>query len=196
MIVIDCEYIPENSPMGDVPGPRPNVEEVYCEVIQIGVCKLDDQGREKGWLSLTVKPCKIETIPPWLSRMTGISNSDRARGVSFLKALGDLLEFVGGDHDIWTFNGDWYVLMGNAYKQAIWYPFQEPFKRFKPYLPEFGITEEDFAKAGFSEVCSSGLHKVLGIEIPPIEGIGPHNAVYDARSLAYSIHHLLKKTGP
>src|SRR5688572_13609218 len=114
MIGIDHEYIPENAAQGDVPGERSDVERVYCEIMQMGACKIDDSGREVGVLNLTVRAHKIHTIPLWLSRMTGMTEERRAQGVSFPDALEQLRIFVGDDADIWTFSGDWWVLEGNA----------------------------------------------------------------------------------
>ena len=190
MIGIDHEYIPETAPQGDTPGERPDVQNVYCEIMQMGACKLDRAGREVGVLNLTVRAHRIITIPRWLTKMTGMTEDKRAQGVSFPEALQRLVAFVGDDTEVWTFNGDWWVLEGNAKAHGIALPFKKPFARLKPLLPEKGITLEQFKAKGFSEVCSGGMYSVLGIELPAIAGVGAHDAAHDARSLAYSIHHL------
>lgn len=190
MIGIDHEYIPENASSGDTPGSRPDVQSVYCEIMQMGACKLDRSGNEIGVLNLTVRAHRIHSIPPWLSRMTGMTVEKRASGVTFPEALEQLVSFIGDDKNVWTFNGDWFVLEGNARAHGINMPFAQPFYRLKPLLSTKGITLEDFNAQGFDEVCSGGLHKVLGIELPEIEGVGTHDATHDARSLIHSVHHL------
>jgi len=85
MIGIDHEYIAENAVQGDTPGDRPNVQRVYCEIMQMGACKLDKEGREVGVLNLTVRAHRIHTIPRWLSKMTGMTAEKRVKGVSFPK---------------------------------------------------------------------------------------------------------------
>lgn len=190
MIGIDNEYISANALQGDVPGARPDVQSVYCEIMQMGACKLDNMGREIGVLNLIVQAHHIKIIPLWLSRMTGMTEEKRATGVPFPVALQKLIEFVGDDEELWTFSGDWWVLAGNARAHGITLPFEKPFSRLKPLLSERGITLDDFTAKGFDEVCSGGLYKVLGIDLPKIEGVGAHDAAHDARSLAYSVHHL------
>jgi len=190
MIGIDHEYISENAAQGDTPGERPDVQRVYCEIMQMGACKLAKGGRELGVLNLTVRAHRIHTIPQWLSRMTGMTEEKRAQGVSFPEALKRLVTFIGNDENIWTFSGDWWVLEGNAKAHGLILPFTRPFKRLKPLLSEHGITAEDFKRVGFDEVCSGGLYQVLGIQLPEIESVGAHDATHDARSLAHSIHHL------
>lgn len=190
MLGIDHEYIPETAPMGDVPGTRPDVQSVYCEIMQMGACKLDAAGREIGVLNIVVKPHRLATIPLWLSRMTGITPERRASGITFPEALEQLVAFAEGDQNIWTFSGDWWVLLGNARAHGIELPFKEPFRRLKPLLPEYGIGLDEFKQHGFSEVCSGGLYRVLGLELPAIEGVGAHDAAHDARSLVHAVHHL------
>ncbi|MBP9762328.1 hypothetical protein KBD34_01800 [Patescibacteria group bacterium] len=190
MIAIDHEYLSETAPSGDTPGERPDVQRVYCEIMQIGACKLDAHGVEIGTLNVTIQPHRLRNIPLWLSRMTGISEEKRAAGLPYPEALRQLVEFIGDDNDIWTFSGDWWVVEGNVRAHKLPMPFQQPFQRVKPLLEEKGVTLEKFKQAGFTEVCSGGLYKVLGITLPAIEGVGAHDAAHDARSLAYAIFHL------
>lgn len=190
MIAIDCEYIPENAPQGDNPGIRPDVEKVYCEVIQIGACKIDDSGNEIQTLNITIKPNLIPHIPPWLIKMTGMTDQKRLIGLNFADGLKQLKDFVGDDNDVWTFNGDWWVLEGNAKKLNVDFPFQVPFKRLKPQLENFNIRIDDFKAKGLNEISSGGLYKVLNIKLPEIEGVGVHDAAHDARSLGFSIYKL------
>jgi hypothetical protein len=192
MIAIDHEYLSESAPLGDTPGERPDVQNVYCEIMQIGACKLDADGIEIGTFNVTVQSHKLHHIPVWLSRMTGMSEEKRAMGLPYPEALRQLVEFIGDDKEIWTFSGDWWVVEGNVKAHQIPMPpqFQQPFQRAKPLLADKGVTLEQFKQAGFSEVCSGGLYKVLGITLPAIEGVGTHDASHDARSLAHSVFHL------
>jgi hypothetical protein len=190
MIGIDHEYIPENAAQGDTPSERPDVQKVYCEIMQMGACKLDAAGREIDVLNVIVRAHRIHAIPLWLSRMTGMTKEKRTTGLSFPDALRQLVDFVGDDKDLWTFSGDWWVLEGNAKAHGISMPFEKPFNRLKPLLADKGITLEDYRSKGFNEVCSGGLYKVLGIDLPNIEGAGAHDAAHDARSLARSVYHL------
>ena len=190
MIALDCEYIAEDAVRGDVPGGRPDVQRTYCEVMQIGACKLDAMGHEIDVLNVTVCAHRIPVIPLWLSRMTGMTEERRALGVSFPVALQMLVDFIGNDKDIWTFNGDWWVLEGNARAHNCSLPFALPFRRAKPLLSEHGVTLERFQKIGFQEICSGGLYRVLDIDLPEIQGVGAHDAAHDARSLAFSVYRL------
>ena len=192
MIGIDHEYIPANAAQGNKPSGRPNVEQIYCEVMQMGACKLDTRGNEIGVLNLTVQAHRIPVIPTWLTRLTGMTAEKRALGIQFPEALAQLVAFVGDDTDVWTFNGDWWVLKGNAEAHQIAPPFP-PFKRLKPLLLQYGITKSDFEAVGAQEICSGDLYRVLRIELPAIQGVGTHDAAHDARSLAHSIYHLTHK---
>ena len=193
IIALDFEYIPKNAGAGDVPGPRPGVQEVYCEIMQIGACKLDNVGNEIGLLNLTVRAHSIETIPPWLEKMTGMTAEKRSDGFDFPEALKLLVEFVGDDIVPFIFNGDFLVLEGNVKAHGIEMSFKEPFTRVKPLLESWGITLADYQKHGFNEVNSGNMATVLGLSLPHIEGVGTHDAAHDARSLAYSVHHCLQK---
>ncbi len=190
IIATDHEYIPENAAQGDTPGGRPDVRKTYCEVMQMGACKVDDDGNETEVLNLTVRGHQIKRIPQWLSDMTGMTEQKRAQGVTFPEALERLERFVGRNGEVWTFNGDWWVLEGNAKAHGIELPFEEPFSRVKPILGDLGITKSDYKAKGFDEACSGGLYKVCGLTLPEIEGVGAHDAAHDARSLAHSVHFL------
>jgi hypothetical protein len=194
-IGIDHEYIAENAPQGDeLPAERPDVKTVYCEVMQMGACRLDTDGNEMGVLNLTVKAHRIHTIPRWLSSMTGMTEEKREReGIHFLDALIELSGFVGLRETPWTYSGDWWVLEGNAKAHGITLPFAEPFRRVKPELEGWSVTLADYQRLGFTEMNSGNLHKVLGVDLPAIEGVGPHDALHDARSLTHSVHHILTK---
>ncbi len=190
MIAIDTEYIAENAK--NTAGERPDVHTVYCEIMQIGACKLDAHGNEVGTLNLTVQAHVIKTIPLWLSQMTGMTEEKRARGIPFPQALEQLAAFAGDDQNIWTFHGDYAVFQSNAQRHKIALPFQ-PFRTVKNRLAEKGITLNDFKRHGYQELCSGGLYQILGIALPNIEGVGAHDAAHDARSLAHAVYHLSLK---
>jgi Exonuclease len=194
LVALDFEYIPSDAATGDIPGPRPNVQEVYCEIMQIGACKLDNEGNEIGLLNLTVQAHNIQIIPPWLEKMTGMTAEKRSNGLDFANALQELLEFIGKDAVPYIFSGDYWVLEGNVKAHGMQMPFEKPFTRVKPLLPSWGITLEDYKRKGFDEVNSGNMAIVLGLSLPHIEGVGAHDAAHDARSLAYSVHHCLQKT--
>lgn len=195
LVGIDTEYIAATAVQGEIPGPRPNPESVYCEVMQIGACKLDGEGREIEVLNLTVQAHRIPTIPQWLIRMTGMTEEKRAKGIPFPEALEKLVAFLEDERDVWTFGGDWHVLQANIRAHGLTSPSITPFQRLKPYLENYGLDFERFKRAGLSEVSSGGLYKVLGIHLPLIEGVGIHDAVHDARSLIHSIYHLKTERG-
>jgi hypothetical protein len=195
IIGIDHEYISENASQGDVPGERPDVTQTYCEVMQMGACKLDEKGNELAILNQVVSAHRIHIIPPWLSKMTGMTAKKREQeGIPFPDALAMLADFVG-DNNPWTFSGDWFVLQGNADAHGIKLPFPRPFQRVKPHLMEWGVTLEKYQQQGFAEMNSGNMHKVLGIELSSIEGVGVHDAAHDARSLAHSVHYLTTLKG-
>lgn len=190
MIGIDFEYIKENAPTGDDPGERPDIKNTYCELVQIGACKLDSNGNEVATLNVLVQPHKIITLPKWFVKMTGIDEETRSKGIPFREALNKLVDFIGDESEVWTFNGDWFVLEANLKVHATPNPFAKPFHRLKPLLVEYNIDIENFKRVGLGEVQSGGLYKVLNITLPVIEGVGEHNAEHDARSLIHSIQHL------
>lgn len=190
MIGIDFEYIKENAPQGNDSGDRPDIKNTYCEIVQIGACKLDNEGKEIESLNIMVAPYTIKTLPPWFVSMTGITETKRESGILFPEALKQLQKFIGKDSSVITFNGDWFVLEGNLKKWNITNPFLEPFVRLKPMLDNYGIGIEDFKKNDLQEVQSGGLYKVLNISLPKISGVGEHDAEHDARSLVYSAYHL------
>jgi len=191
IIGIDNEYIAEDTPGGAVaPDSRPDVMETYCEVMQMGACRVDQDGTEVAIINKLVKPHLIHTIPPWLSDMTGITEERRNdEGVHFLQALEELVQLVGTERG-WTFSGDNVVLAGNCAAHGVPYPFVQPLLRVKPRLADWGIGIQHYLLRGYSEMNSGHLHKVLGIELPSITGVGAHDACHDARSVAHSIHHI------
>lgn len=189
---VDHEYIPENAAKGDTPGPRPDVRTTYCEVMQMGACKLDEVGQEVAVLNQTVSAHKLHFIPPWLSKMTGMTAEKReAEGIPFPEALEKLVDFAA-EETPWTFMGDEHVLRGNVAAHGLKWPFKNPFRLVKPMLEAYRITIVEYRQHGFEEVNSGNLHTVLGIKLPAIEGVGAHDALHDARSLTHSIHYLTK----
>ncbi|XKT74233.1 MAG: exonuclease domain-containing protein [Patescibacteria group bacterium UBA2163] len=194
MIAIDTEYIPETASEDVIPSQRPDVTKVYCEIIQIGAVRLNEEGKETEALNITVSPSFIFSLPKWLKDMTGMTDEKRQQGISFKDAIQKLNDFIGEDKNIWTFNGDWFVFIKNAEKHNVELPFSK-FKRVLPKLQEWGVTLEGFQNIGSKEVCSGDLYKVLGIKLPNIEGVGTHDATHDARSLAHSVYFLEKKHG-
>ncbi len=192
LIGVDHEYIPENAAQGDVPGERPDVTSVYCEIMQMGACKLNESGRELAVLNRIVSAHRIDVIPPWLSKMTGMTAERRQRyGIPFPEAFAILIQFLDG-HTPWTFMGDEHVLRGNLRAYGMLWPFDQSFQLVKPRLAGWGVTLADYQRQGFVEMNSGNLHKVLGIELPAIEGVGAHDAAHDARSLTHSVHQLMK----
>ena len=55
---------------------------------------------------------------------------------------------------------------------------------------ERGVGTERFRACGFREVCSGGMARVLGIELPDDGSVGAHDAAFDARSLAHAVFRL------
>jgi hypothetical protein len=189
---VDHEYIPENAAKGNTPGPRPDVRTTYCEVMQMGACRLNEAGEEVAVLNQTVSAYKLHFIPPWLSKMTGMTAEKReAEGIPFPEALDMLIDFAGKETP-WTFMGDEHVLRRNIAAHGLIWPFKNSFRLVKPMLADYGITIDQYRQHGFEEVNSGNLHTVLGIKLPTIEGVGAHDALHDARSLTHSIHHLTK----
>ncbi len=191
---VDHEYIAEDAPKGAIPPmSRPDVRTTYCEVMQMGACKLDEYGVELDVLNLTVKAHRIPEVPLWLSNMTGMTTERREiEGIPFPDAYEQLLDFTNGGETPYTFNGDWWVLEGNVRSHGLEMGFPKPFRRVKPVLQQFGVTLVNYQALGFSEMNSGNLHTVLGITLPSIEGVGAHDAAHDARSLIHSVHHLLQ----
>ncbi len=160
--------------------------------MQMGACRLDEAGQEVAVLNHTVSAHKLHFIPPWLSKMTGMTAEKReAEGIPFPEALEKLVDFAG-EETPWTFMGDEHVLRGNVAAHGLKWPFKNPFRLVKPVLAAYRITIVEYRQHGFEEVNSGNLHTVLDIKLPAIEGVGAHDALHDARSLTHSIHHLMK----
>lgn len=189
MIAIDTEYIAEDAVQGKIPGVRPDVRTTYCGVIQIGAIKLDEEGNEVDTLNLLIKPSFIETMPEWLVTLTRITEEQRKEGISFKEAIELLVRFIGNDTNIWVFAGDGFVF-SNAIKRHDMHVVLPEFKLVKPKLEEWGLVEARFREKGL-EVCSGNLYKVLDIDLPA-DG-NAHNALHDARSMAYSVFRLLNR---
>jgi DNA polymerase III alpha subunit (gram-positive type) len=188
MIGLDCEYIAETALGDELPNSRPDVEKVYCELLQISACKLDNHGKEADTFNVFLKPYRVNNLPAWITNMTGITNNTRSHGDEFKEALTKLVDFVGKD-ECWIFNGDWNVINGNCQAHNIPMPFSM-FHRLKPKLSTL-VSLDQFKDAGYNEVCSGGLYKVFGLNLP-VEG-NAHDALHDARSLVHTVHHLTSK---
>ena len=191
MIGLDHEYIATDAPSGaEPPQQRPDPRVTYCEVMQMGACKLNSGGEEIDILNRIVKGHRLRTVPIWLSNMTGLTTQHREdEGVSFPEAFDELVAFIGNERP-WVFNLDWYVLRANAQAHGISFPFDEEFRRVKSELARYGVGIDAYRAKGFDEVNSGHLYAVLGLQLPVIEGVGAHDAAHDARSIAYSMHHL------
>lgn len=187
----DHEYTTANARLGSSPSSRPNVQDVYCEVVQVGACKFDLNARiGLDVLIDTVRAHELTHLPSWLVNMTGMTEQTREKdGISIPSAMLKLQDFCVGAEDIFTYSEDWYVPKGSRQKQEIPFSWAEnPFTRVKPLLEEeYNFTLVDYIKSGFNEKCSSGRSTVLGLTLSSTDGVGLHNAAHDARSLVHSI---------
>ncbi len=79
------------------------------------------------------------------------------------------------------------MLRGNCREHGLPFPLPQEVRRAKALLEERGIGSERFRECGFPEVCSGGMARVLGIELPDDGSVGAHDAAFDARSLAHAV---------
>jgi hypothetical protein len=141
-----------------------------------------------GLLNVTVRRHRLG-VPGWLADLTGMTDAKRESGVAFPGGLAQLAAFCEGA-ELWIFSGDWDVLLGNCREHGVAFPFPHNVGRAKALLRDKGVTAERFAACGFHEVCSGGMGRVLGIELPEDGSVGAHDAAYDARSLAHAVYRL------
>lgn len=175
-IYIDLEYM--YSGMTRESG-RPT-ESDQREILQIAAIKYDIVlGKEISHFDMLVLPVFSTEIPSFFTELTGITKEQiQERGVTFPQAIKDFCVFSKG-YDIWTFDKDWDVIRQNCEFHNISFPFaMNPFARVKEKLVAWSIDAEKYT--------SGTLYKAAKIA-PPTTG-QTHNALFDVRSMASSVH--------
>lgn len=176
LVAVDFEYCVVRDP---VEGRRPDVRTEQCEIIQIGAVRLDGDGKEVASLNVLVSAHSVTQLPAWLQKLINVTDAQRReKGVSFADAVAQLRAFCG-DAEVWTFSGDWFVLLGDCKAHNVVCPFDKPFLRARALLDRMGITQQ---------LSSGELHTVVGLQ-PPAVGAA-HDALFDARNLAQAVFRL------
>jgi hypothetical protein len=189
-VYLDLEYIHEV--LGEQ---RPNPEH-WKEVVQIGALEFDnDTGKEIQKLDLIIKPkFYVDALSEkqWIffENLTHLKRDIIINGLDFKNAFEQLLNFIGNKQVI-TMLGDQSVLEYNAKLCGLSTP-KFNFVKLKPLLIE---ADEKMYKPLFS----SDLYKVVALTIKDIipaneydQNSQPHNALFDARSMAFFVHKMIK----
>lgn len=155
----------------------------FKEIVQIGAIRVETENfAELGNLSLYVKPVKNPILSEYFMRLTGITQEEvDGSGIGFPEALRKFSEFAG-ESKLYSWGGDHEVLRENADMQGIGFPFMAG-KLFD--------IREIFRKNGVETrgYMSSTIPRAFDTEPPPLG----HNALNDARSIAYGLRLLKNK---
>lgn len=87
----------------------------FNEIIEIGAVRLSDMLSVEARFDAYIRPVVSRKLTRLVTNLTGITDDQVRRGVSFQKAMDDLCEFVGKDAVVLTWsNTDLLVLMENC----------------------------------------------------------------------------------
>lgn len=87
----------------------------FNEIIEIGAVRLSDDRRVEARFDAYIRPVVSRKLTRLVTNLTGITDDQVRRGVSFRKAMEDLCLFVGKDAVVMTWsNTDLLVLMENC----------------------------------------------------------------------------------
>jgi len=193
LVYLDCEYI--NQTLGT---PQRPLKHHWKELVQFGALKFDNnEGKELCKLDIIMKPSihydeLTEEQWKFFTKLTGIKMNQIVNGITFENGFKSLKEFISDDPVI-IMLGDQEVIENNASDLNIKH---EPlnFFKLKPIL-----VEED--ETTFKQLCSGELYKVVGLKpediIPEyqlimLENQLTHNALFDARSMAWFVYKILQ----
>ena len=188
-LVFDCEYLTiEGSPSRHWCGPF----DPDPVVVQIGVVKIglgSDFPLLDTFNALVVprdREGRVVALDPFFTNLTGIEQADvDHHGLPLGKALSSLDAFSGGGK-LWSWGKDELnPLAISCFVQGIAVPLP---------ATRFGNACQLFLKAGmpYSDIQktrSNGVAAYWGLES---ENLRAHNALDDARSVAFAIRHLLR----
>ena len=189
-ILVDCEGLTAEGAMGRLwfgdGDPDPHV-------VQIGAVRLTlaPEPQIAETLRLYVRPSdrrgRAVTLDPYFTRLTGVGQGDLDReGLSLAEAYARLAAFAG-DAPLWSWGKDEVYLMAvTGYGAGVAPPLPaHRFGNLRGLMRRAGRSEADMAATG-----SGGLAAHFGVA----EGaLNRHDALDDARSLAWAARHLLRE---
>ena len=90
-IILDFE-------MNPVPKKSSSVRQCLCrEIVEIGAVKLNERYEEVDRFNCFVKPQHSTDVAAYITKLTGIRNSDVQQAISFEEAVVALRQWIGGD---------------------------------------------------------------------------------------------------
>lgn len=188
-VVFDCEFLCIEGSLGRFwCGPR----DPDPVVAQIGAVQLGLEGdyplldTYRVFVSFPDRSGRPFAIDPYFTRLTGITKADLAtKGVGLGEALAGLDRFSGGAR-LWSWGKDELNMVAvSCYVAGLQPPIPAGrFGNMTALVTAAGMPPEDLAT-----MRSSMLADYYGVEHPALEA---HDALDDARSLAYALQHLLR----
>ena len=144
------------------------------EIIEIGACRVDGEGRVLSRFSAVIKPRVYKRLDKHIKKVTGITEEELAEGRPFSDVFGEFIAWCGDDAQLVTWGRDDYpVLKRNA---AF---FQTPM----PFDPPLD------AQLVFGFCCLGSAHQQMNLHaaLEKMEidvEVPAHRAVYDAQCTA------------
>ncbi len=144
------------------------------EIIEIGACRVDAQGRVTGTFSRMVRPRLYRRLDRHIRSVTGITEQELSEGDAFADVLADFSAFCGPDALTVTWGPDDYpVLRRNAAFYGLRAPFAPPLD----------------AQLVFGFACLGDAHRQMNLHgaletLALSPDMPAHRAVYDAQCTA------------
>jgi DNA polymerase III epsilon subunit-like protein len=188
-IIFDCEFLTaEGAPSRFWCGPN----DPDPVVVQIGLVKLSLENdfpiRDTRRIFVMALDRNGNRCPldPFFSQLTGITETDlQTNGVSLAEALEEVIRFASASK-LWSWGKDEFNMLAiSCYVQGIPPPIPAGnFGNACNLLLKAGMPYEDLKRTR-----SSGLAAYFQLDTPPLKS---HDALDDARNIAYVLQHLLK----
>ena len=144
------------------------------EIIEIGACRLDAEGRTEGRFSALVKPRLYRRVDRHIRQVTGITEAELDEGRGFSEVIADFARFCGDAPRLVTWGRDDYPVL----KRNLAFHMQP--QMFAPPLDAQLV----FGFAHFGDAHRQmNLHAALE-ETGTVMEVPAHRAVYDAECTA------------
>jgi DNA polymerase III alpha subunit (gram-positive type) len=189
-IIFDCEFLTaEGSPSRFWCGPH-DPDPVVAQIGAVTL-SLENDFPILDTLRIFVTPVdrnrKRYPLDPFFTQLTNITESDlQEHGVPLAEALAKVSNFASGSR-LWSWGKDEFNMVAiSCYVAGIEPPIPATnFANACNLLLKAGMPYDDIKR-----VRSSGLSAYFELDTPPLKS---HDALDDARNIAYVLQHLLRK---
>lgn len=162
----------------------PKLSGYFNEIIEIGAVKISPNGEIQDRFDVLIRPVVSRKLTPLVTNLTGFTDDDVRKGISFVDAMKLLRQFVGDKALVMTWsNTDLMVLMENFR----YFYEQEEIDFMSAYLDLQQYAQTRLQLGTSQQVALGKFAKLLGVYDESVE---LHHAIDDSELAATVLQHV------